>query len=427
MYPLLDSVFFYLPLPQGGWQETVSGEVVGVKKLPIPYKHFLFPIVASDTAVHTYYLRIRTESAARFPVFIRRSATLLNEVTGEEIAFGIFYGAMLVMILYNLFLFFALREWSYLLYCAFIFLNTCVQATFNGHVQLANVAIAYANSWLLLSMFGAALFGVLFTVTFLQTKRFLPILHRILVGSAIMTGVFWVLSFVVSYHLSAMAASLLFLTVPLVAWLSGLIAWRRGNSSARYFLIAWTLYLVSVALISLRTLGVIPGSMPLELAMQFGSVLDAVLFSLALADRINKFRRERLKSQERALNAAREKEQFVQAQNHRLEERVIERTEEISAQNEELQVQQEVIAELNEQLLVQNEDLERQVSRRTRALDQSNRQLANQNRQLEQFAIVRKEHFLPPTEQRNQVSVTQRCSGDSGCFKVYGEVPSGVD
>ena len=395
-YPLLDSVFFYQPLPEGGWKETVSGELIGVSSLPIPYKHFLFPVAAPDSATHTYYIRVRTESSARFPIFVRRSATLFNEITTEEIAFGIFYGAMLVMILYNLFLFFALRERSYLFYCAFIFLNTCVQATFNGHIQLADIAVSYANTWLLLSMFGAALFGVIFTITFLQTKRFLPLLHQILVGSAVITSLCWVLSFFVSYYISAMAASFLFLTIPFAAWLSGLKAWLKGNSSARYFLVAWTLYLTSVTLISLRTLGLIPGSMPLELAMQLGSMLDAVLLSLALADRINEFRKERIKNQERALKEAREKEQFVQRQNRLLEERVVERTEEISAQNEELQVQQDTIAELNEQLLMQNEDLEEQVGRRTRALDRSNRELASQNKRLEQFASITSHNLRGP-------------------------------
>ena len=395
-YPLLDSISFYQPLAEGAWQETKSGELVGTDNLPIPYRHFLFPLAPSDTATYTYYFRIRTESSARFPVFLRSSATLFGEIATSEVAFGIFYGAMLVMILYNLFLFFALRERSYLFYCAFIFLNTCAQATFNGHIQLANIAIAHANTWLLLSMFGAALSGVIFTITFLQSKRFLPLLHRALVAAALLTALCWVLSFIFSYHVSAVIASSLFLTVPLLVWVSGLVAWLKGNSSARYFLIAWTLYLISVTLISLRTLGVVPGSMPLELAMQLGSVFDAVLLSLALADRINGFRRERLAHQTRALKAAREKEQFVQMQNQLLEERVIERTEEISAQNEELQVQQEVIAELNEQLLTQNEGLEQQVERRTQALDQSNRQLANQNKQLEQFASITSHNLRGP-------------------------------
>ena len=395
-YPLLDSVCFYRPLPAGGWQETISGEVIGINRQSIPYRHFLFPVTSSDTAVHTYYLKVRTEGSARLPVFLRPSATLFSEIVIEEIAFGIFYGAMLVMILYNLFLFSALRERSYLFYCAFIFLNVCVQATFNGHVQLVGIAVSYANTWLLLSMFGATLFGVLFAVTFLRTKHFLPTLHRVLVSMAMITSLFWCLSFVLSYHISAMAASLLFLTVPFTVWLSGLRAWLKGNSSARYFLIAWSLYLVSVTLISLRTLGVIPGSMPLELVMQLGSVLDAVLLSLALADRINEYRKERIRNQEQALKAAREKEQFVQTQNRLLEERVRARTEEISAQNEERQVQQEVIAGLNEQLLTQNEDLEEQVERRTRALDQTNRQLASQNKRLEQFASITSHNLRGP-------------------------------
>lgn len=395
-YPLLDSITFFQRGPEERWQTMESGELIGVRKLPVPYKHFLFPLAVADSATHTYYLKIRTEGSSRFPLFIRSTASLYSKITTEEIIFGIFYGAMLVMILYNLFLFFALREQSYLFYCSFIFLNTCVQATFNGHIQLADVAVNYANMWLLLCMCGAALFGIIFTMTFLQTKELLPRLHKILAVAAVVTGLLWVLSFVLPYRTSATAAALLFLVVPFVAWISGLLAWLNGNSSARFLLIAWTLYLVAVTLISLRTLGLIPGSMPLELAMQLGSVLDAVFLSLALADRINEYRKERMKHQVRALNEALEKEQFIQSQNRLLEERVLERTEEISAQNEELQVQREVIEELNEQLLVQNEDLENQVSRRTQALDHTNRQLANQNKRLEQFASITSHNLRGP-------------------------------
>lgn len=395
-YPLLDSITLFQPDPSGGWHITVGGERVGVRKQPVLHKHFLFPLAATDTATHTYYLRIRTEGSARLPVYLRPATSLYGEISTEEAIFGIFYGAMIAMILYNLFLFFALREQSYLFYCAFILLNTCVQATFNGHIQLADIAVEYANLWLLISMCGAAFFGILFTAVFLQTKQNLPFLHRLLVGGAVVSAALPLLSVVLSYRTSAVISSFLFATAPFITLLSGLLAWRKGNSSARYLTIAWSIFLISVSLMSLRTLGLIPGSLPLELAMQLGSALDALLLSLALADRINRFRKERIKHQMRALKAAHDKEQFIQAQNRLLEERVIGRTEEISAQNEELQVQREVIEELNKQLLVQNEDLEEEVMRRTWALDQSNRQLVSQNRRLEQFASITSHNLRGP-------------------------------
>jgi signal transduction histidine kinase len=418
-YPLLDSIFFYQADPNGVWRETVSGELVGVEKMPVPYKHFLFPVSQPDTAVHTYYLRIRTQSASRFPLFVHHSARFFNEIAVEEVTFGIFYGAMLVMVLYNLFLFFALRERSYLFYCAFIFLNTCAQATFNGHIQLMNIAVAYANIWLLLAMLGTALFGLIFSITFLRTKYFSPVLHRLLVGCSVVVGFLWVLSVRLPYHVGAIAASVIFLIVPFLVWVSGFVAWRKGNSSARYFVIAWTLYLVSVTLISLRTLGVVSGSMPLELVMQVGSVLDAVLLSLALADRINVYRKERAQAQERALKASREQERWVQQQNVLLEKRVTERTEEVSAQHEELQLQQEVIEELNKQLINQNEALEEEVEKRTQALNQSNQQLVSQNKRLEQFASVTSHNLRGPIanilglsnvfEQQDLSEFNQRC------------------
>lgn len=395
-YPLLDSVFFYQTQADSSWTEIVSGERIGTRKLPIPYKHFLFPIAPTDSGISTYYLRVRTESASRFPIFIHQSADFFGEVLIEEVMFGVFYGAMLVMVLYNLFLFFALQDRSYLLYCAFILLNTGAQATFNGHVQLADIAVGYANTWLLLAMFGTALFGIIFTISFLRTRHFSPFLHRLLVGGAGVAGVALGLSFILPYRISAMIAAVLFLIIPFVAWASGVVAWRKGNSPARYFVLAWTMYLIAVTLISLRTLGFIPGSMPLEIVMQAGSVLDAVLLSLALADRINVYRQERARAQEQALQAARENEQLVREQNYHLEKRVAERTEEVTAQNEELRVQQEVIGELNEQLTEQNEGLEEEVNQRTQALAQTNRRLMRQNQRLEQFASVTSHNLRGP-------------------------------
>ena len=418
-YPLLDSVSFYRKLADGSWEETVSGELVKDRSQPVHYKHFLFPMVASDTTIHTYYLKITTESAARFPVFIRRADNFLADIITEEIIFGMFYGAMLMMVLYNLFLFFALRETGYLLYCAFILLNTAVQATFNGHIQLLGFALPYINTWLLICMFGAALFGVVFAMIFLQTKRLSGFLHRVLLGEAGVAGLFLLLSFGLPYRVNAVAASILFLIIPLTVWISGLVAWRKGNATARYFVAAWTLYLTAVTLISLRTLGVIPGSMPLEVVMQLGSVLDAVLLSLALADRITIYRQERVRAQARALAISQEKEQLVKEQNRRLEEQVARRTEEIQTQNEELQAQQEAIAELNEELLNQNKGLGNQVSRRTEELARSNRELVGQNQRLEQFASVISHNLRGPIasilglgnvfERPNLNAFNQRC------------------
>ncbi len=420
-YPLLDSILFYQQQVNGTWQVTVDGEVVVNKDRTVEYRHFLFPITQSDTEVQTYYLRIQTESAARFPLFIRQNTQFFERVIAEEIIFGLFYGAMLVMVLYNLFLFFALRDQGYLLYCAFIFLNTCAQATFSGHIQQLGIRLDYANTLLLLSMFGAAFFAVVFAIVFLKIKRFSGVLYRMLIVSASVAALCTVLSPIVPYKIGAVTASFMFLITPLLVWLSALVAWRKGNTSARYFTIAWTMYLVAVTLISLRTLGIIPGSMPLETWMQLGSVLDAVLLSLALADRINSYRRERIRAQAEALKAAQEKEQLVREQNTRLEERVMERTEEISAQNEELQVQQEMIAGLNKKLVDQNEGLEEEVHQRNRALAQSNRQLVVQNKRLEQFASVTSHNLRGPVanilglanifDRRNLSAFNDQCLG----------------
>ena len=394
-YPLLDNVTFYF-YEHGVWQTITTGEVYPTSSRPLFYRNFLFPIHQSDTTVRTYYWQVKTEGSMRLPIYVSRTEPLLEKATSVEVAYGFLYGALGIILLYNLFVFFALGEVSYLFYCLFILFNIGVQATFNGHVQLIDLGVQYANLWLLFVMFGATLFAVLFAIRFLQTKRFSPFTHPILITAAYLLGLSLLLTFVLPYHIMAIVASLFFLTVPSVVWLTGLAAWRSGNTAARYFIIAWTAYLISVTLISLRTLGIISGSMPSEVIMQVGSILDAVLLSLALADKINIYRREKIKAQTQALMTAQENERIVYEQKRLLEKRVQERTEEISAQNEELHIQQEVIETLNDQLICTNEQLEQKVTQQTQNLSRTNQQLITQNHRLEQFASVTSHNLRGP-------------------------------
>lgn len=210
---------------------------------------------------------------------------------------GLYFGCMLVMILYNLFIFLSVKERSYLYYIFYISLWTLFQASLQGYTfqylwpentSWANISIPFFG---VLSLF----FATLFCRNLLQTEQHLPRFDNTLV--VISWALLAALPFVLfgDYNtgiLLSLASTFVFFNMIIFAAIRISL---QGNNTARNFSIAWGIFLISG---SASLLG-ITGILPLEYAnvyiLQIGSVLEVVLLSLILADRINIIEDEKAK------------------------------------------------------------------------------------------------------------------------------------
>jgi hypothetical protein len=112
--------------------------------------------------------------------------------------------------------------------------------------------------------------------------------------------------------------------------------YKKGHRQAKFFLLAWTLFLASVIAFVMKDAGVIPYNGFTSFILLIGSGLEAVLLSFALADNINTLKKDKERSQADALIISRENERIIREQNVILESRVNDRTVELKASNEEL-------------------------------------------------------------------------------------------
>jgi diguanylate cyclase (GGDEF)-like protein len=106
-----------------------------------------------------------------------------------------------------------------------------------------------------------------------------------------------------------------------------------GSPGARTFLLAWTVLLLGAAVFGLRNMDVLPTTFLSFYALQMGSALEMLLLSFALADRINGLRREKDAAQGEALAAKQELVAALKRSEAGLERRVGERTAELEALN----------------------------------------------------------------------------------------------
>ena len=140
----------------------------------------------------------------------------------------------------------------------------------------------------------------------------------------------------VPYRVFAIGVSLSGLGFSVIAVLAGIRCYLKGQPGAAYFLLAWTLLLAGAGVLAARNMGWLPTNGFTTYAMQIASALEMVLFSFALADRINRLRREKEAAQAAALASGEAMVAALKRSESELERRVRERTFDLALANERL-------------------------------------------------------------------------------------------
>ncbi len=344
-YSTIDSLLLYHIPPEGDGSRAIAGGRVSKVKHVYPYISYVFPLQLHDDGVHTFYLKVNSLGPANIALTLSSAYEFEQTAFVTNLFYGLFFGALSIMMFYNLFLFTAIRKIRYLYYCAYIFFYIIAQISNSGHgfTYLWFDSVALEKSILLLTVHIDIVFIVLFSFDFLEISRKLPRLYKyypFILGYCI----FSVLAFFfVPFKLYILMTILwTFISTTLVFSL-GVYVWYKGERYARYFVLGWITFLIGLAILNVKNIGLIPDSFILHHIHQLGALIEVLLFSFALADQINQFKEEKEIAQA-------ENERILEEQNKLLEQKVKERTTELE------QSQEEILSQ-NEQLEIQSKEL----------------------------------------------------------------------
>ncbi|MND57155.1 Autoinducer 2 sensor kinase/phosphatase LuxQ [compost metagenome] len=295
-YPPLDHLDLYLPDGLGGYQLAQrTGDALPFASREIKQNNYVFSIALQPNQPQRVYLRLQSEGSIQAPLTLWSPRAFVEEQPERIYVLGIIYGVLLVMLIYNLFIFLSVRDTSYLYYILYIASFGLYQISVNG------AGIQYfwpdnpwwANAATPFLIGSAALFGCQFSRSFLHTAEHSPWMDRSLLGLMALGALAMVLALTASYGLALRLATSLALIFTVVIFAAGVLAWLRGMRVARYFIIAWSAFLIGGAINTLMVLGYLPNVFLTMYASQIGSALEVGLLSLALADRINAMKEER--------------------------------------------------------------------------------------------------------------------------------------
>lgn len=272
-----------------------AGDLLPYSKRPISNPGFVFPIDVAAGETYDISLRIATGSSFQVPILIWDPVAFSGSKFGEILLFGLFIGAMLVMAGYNLMLSFSTRDRSYLYFAMTLFFYALVQSDLTG----ISYAFLWPNSpgWNHVSLVIVGCLAVasmaLFSHTFLQLKKYSLYADTMLkLGAALC--IFLVLTTPFTpYYILISGTSLLVGIVPAIAYVKSIQLWRRGYVPARYFVVAFSFFVLAAGVFVVSKFGAIERNIFTEYSIHFGAVIVVTLLSLALADQVNQEKREK--------------------------------------------------------------------------------------------------------------------------------------
>lgn len=338
--PTIDFVEFYFPGKNDIYKSIDMGEHLPFSSRKYDDPDYIFDVEISAGQSKVYYLKIQSKEGVQLPIKIGLKEDILNQVKNKGILSGMYFGIMLVIIFYNLFIYFSVRDKSYLYYVVYVLFTFLTQTSLQGYtfqyLWPNNPTIANYVLFIFPSMTGIS--GIIFMKVFLEVKSYSPILNKIIyilcIPYLISICCLLMRNFIASQiilEINSMIISVFMLITPIIIL-------RKGFKPAKFFLLAWSVFLLGIFIYILKDLEVLPFNNFTRYTMQIGSAIETVLLSFALADRINILKKEKEQSQTTALLALQENEKLIIEQNVVLEHKVEKRTTELKHTNDELHI-----------------------------------------------------------------------------------------
>lgn len=290
--PFLDyiNVFYFVENKLEKFEE--SGELLPFKGRNIPNHHFVFELNLSAYQTKIIYLKIKTNGVMDLPISLLSYKAFLENTKNEYTGYFFYFGILFSLLVYNLFLYYSIRESTYFYYVLFL-----------GSILILNASAAgFANEylWAEYPLWGDRATNIfvavsmclagLFIRSYLNTKNNFFLLDKFIIYFI------WIVLFLGVVSIFFKYPTMIFLYASLIpgtimAIVIGVLSWRKNVPASQYYLLAWLSLILGATIRVLKALGIFSSSFFTENSMVIGSILESLLFSFGLADKINQERR----------------------------------------------------------------------------------------------------------------------------------------
>jgi signal transduction histidine kinase/AmiR/NasT family two-component response regulator len=252
-------------------------------------------------------VRLVSNAAHQLPLVLYRERSLDDARLGDTAVEAAYFGALLAMALYNLFVFVAVRARLYLSYVSFLLSYAMFQLGLSG----LGFAYVWRHSGRFVDVVSPLFIGLVGVSSTIFTRQLFDgiAMPRALANTRdvllLALAAHQVGTWFLPYGVATRVVVFLAIVWCVVLIGSGVVAIRSGHTSGRIYLVAWVAFIVGTVVTALKTLGFVPANVVTSNAQQVGSVIEFLLLSFALADRIKQLQAEATRNAELAAENAR--------------------------------------------------------------------------------------------------------------------------
>ena len=251
----------------------------------------------------TFYFKIQTQGSMNIDLIVLDKEAYISKSIEKAVALSFYFGAVIIMILYNFILFLFIRDRSYFIYIIFHLNYLFFSLTFNGFSSAYFWPNSpYLNNYMVpFLMSVGSILALVFSMDFLQFKEQSLKIYKMLQTLLVINILATVLVFVLSYYYASLLTSVISLiSIFAILLSSGYSHFISKNANAKFFALAWGILLAGIFTIHLRNLGVLPVNLLTSYAFIIGAFLELTLLSIVLAYRYN-IQREEIAMKSQAL------------------------------------------------------------------------------------------------------------------------------
>ena len=356
-----DDIEVYSPNADHTYTVTHMGSNLPFSQRLFQHKNFSININSNLYGAHTYYIRIKSHQPVNVIVVLRSVSWFVHYALDEYFFFGIFYGMLLVFSLYNLMMFFAIRQIQYLYY---ILYNLSI-----GLYEMCTDGIAYQYMWpnspvwnqyaYGVALFFASIFGILFTRSLLFVKVKAPKLNRLIWIVVTLRAIFFVLCLTINnnwfnYRIVEIVPLLL-------ACYTGYYILNKGYWPARFFVIGYSFLFIGFIIKVLIAFDVswLPFGPLTHYSLSFCFIMEMLFISFAIGEKVRILKKKKDYAQRRIIRQMKQNEELKDNINRQLEEQVRERTHELVEKSQVIAEQNDELKSVNILLKEQAEEISR--------------------------------------------------------------------
>ena len=352
-YPVLDYLDVFLI---DHHQQSIASKAKFGDKRPfyarkINTSNFLVPFELAPQKSYSILLKVRSSSSIQVPLTLWRPILYHQHNQTLSLFNGGIWGALLIMVFYNLVMYFRTKHKSYFYYVLYVLSMVLFLFSLKGYSfqYLWPQNILWNDRLIVIFLSSTVFFATIFTQQFLQLKQRVPSFNKLIVSIYAGAIISIIISPLVPFRISAIFTTSVAVFGCIVGLFVGCFLWRKNIAAAKYYTISWCAMLCGGIVLALNKWQFIPVNFITENFVLFGSVFEALLLSFALSEKYNEEKQLRLVSQ-RTFAAAQ------QEINTQLNTKVEERTSQLQSALEQLKLISETdpLTQLNNRRSIDN-------------------------------------------------------------------------